>query len=260
MIFYNGLRLIESPEKKSHMHLPLNQILFICLFFVLTSLMSFYLGAKFGRQFLSFLNHDDLHAEESFLPDEKIYTEIKTILAENNQKFAFHQIVSENRTQIPVTSSAKQPEPLVGLQKSKPAVSTAPNLAANIQPEVVKLPVPAEKRPNVASVIAQELARDADSQSVSKVHEEAVTVPVVARPVGRYKLQVGSYADRDRALAAQQEWQSRGYAVELFETRIPGKGRWYRLHLGSFPSREEALSEQRRLLNTFHQTAMILAQ
>lgn len=222
--------------------------------------MSFYLGAKFGRQFLGFLNHEDLNVDEAFLPDEKIYAEVKSILSENNQKFVFHQIVSERQSVVPVVM---EPAPKVqapvekSREKPVPALAQADKNPAKVVPSPVAVP---EKKPNVASVIAQELSRDADSQSVSKAPVENIPEPVLARPVARYKLQLGSYANRERALAAQAEWQSRGYAVELFQTQIPGKGSWYRLHLGSFASRDEALGEQHRLLNKFHQTAMILAQ
>lgn len=255
---------MKSPDSKDRTFLSSqNQVLFLCLFFILTSAMTFYLGAKYGRRVLVFLNHEEARPADTFLPDETAYNEIRQILSESDKNFNFHNIVAENNANIPLTPVAKSASSL----NEKPT-ATAPDKAVAkadpkpITPKVLPDPValtPTKSKPDVGSLIASELEGDKDAHSV----QEPVTTipsPVAVRPVARYKLQIGSYADRDRALKARQEWQSRGYNVELFETRIPGKGLWYRLHLGGFESRESAMETQRALLTRFHQTAMVLAQ
>lgn len=236
--------MAKNLEQKSQWPLQQNLILFFIVFFVLISTMSFYLGAKYGRIVLVMLHHEISEPSGAFLPDEKIYEEIRQILAESDQKFNFHGIVAERQSQIPVKNVTPKESPLVKI--NKPVV----------QMDALNKP----KNPDVGSLIARELSLPPDTSSVSApsaVHEE---FKPVAKPIQQYKLQIGSFADRTRALKSRDEWRSRGYDVELFETRIPGKGRWFRLHIGSYNTREAALETQKTLLKKFHQTAMVLAQ
>ncbi|MGA8893508.1 MAG: SPOR domain-containing protein, partial [Anaeromyxobacteraceae bacterium] len=55
---------------------------------------------------------------------------------------------------------------------------------------------------------------------------------------GAFSVQVGSTQDRFEAERIAARFASRGPKVSVAE--VPGKGRWYRVRLGSFESREAA--------------------
>lgn len=195
--------------------------------------MAFYLGSKFGGRVLSFLNQDAAVGTENFLPDDKLYGEIKQIIATSGQKFDFHEVMSGNKVSAPIKI-----EPVVAIP-----------VATSIKP-VAEAPKPPVKPEIKAEVIKEEAAKP---DTVADIIDSA-------RPVEHYRLQIGSYADRNRAVLAERQWLDRGYAVEIIETSIPGKGRWFRLHLGGFTSRGEAINEQQKLMQHYHQTAMVLSQ
>lgn len=57
---------------------------------------------------------------------------------------------------------------------------------------------------------------------------------------GRYTIQVGSFNNSDEAHMMVNHWKGKGYPAYLLSADIPGKGRWYRVRLGGFETREEA--------------------
>lgn len=55
-----------------------------------------------------------------------------------------------------------------------------------------------------------------------------------------YSVQIGSYRDLSEASARVSEWKIRGYPAYMMEADIPGKGHYYRVRLGAFSTRQEA--------------------
>lgn len=56
----------------------------------------------------------------------------------------------------------------------------------------------------------------------------------------RFTLQIGSYANQAEAQAKAKEADSHGLKSFVQSAEIRGKGIWYRVHVGSFASKEEA--------------------
>lgn len=56
----------------------------------------------------------------------------------------------------------------------------------------------------------------------------------------KFTIQVGSYTNPDEAHQVVGQWKSKGYPTFLVSADIPGKGRWYRVRLGSFQTKPEA--------------------
>lgn len=76
---------------------------------------------------------------------------------------------------------------------------------------------------------------------------EAPRRPSVPPPViqtnpfgGSYSIQVGAYPNVDEAYSKVDDWKNRGYPAFLVSADIPEKGRWYRVRLGGFNTKEEA--------------------
>ena len=58
--------------------------------------------------------------------------------------------------------------------------------------------------------------------------------------VGHYAIQVGSYPTRGEAENQVQWWTAKGYEAYVTSADIPEKGRWYRVRMGGFASKSEA--------------------
>jgi hypothetical protein len=64
----------------------------------------------------------------------------------------------------------------------------------------------------------------------------------VALADGPYAVQVAAYRDAGTAAAEAERLQRQGYDAFWLRAAIPGKGVWYRVYLGRYPSREKALA------------------
>lgn len=64
----------------------------------------------------------------------------------------------------------------------------------------------------------------------------------VALADGPYAVQVAAYRDAETAAAEAERLQRQGYDAFWLRAAIPGKGVWYRVYQGRYPSREKALA------------------
>lgn len=68
--------------------------------------------------------------------------------------------------------------------------------------------------------------------------QEAAKAPSGAE--GRYLVQIASYRDKKEADAAHSKLSAKGVAAYLSESKVQGKGVWYRLRVGRHLSKSEA--------------------
>lgn len=61
-------------------------------------------------------------------------------------------------------------------------------------------------------------------------------------PRGGYTLNIASFRDKGNADQLRKELEQKGYEAFVETAHIPQKGTWYRVAVGHFPSREEALA------------------
>lgn len=57
---------------------------------------------------------------------------------------------------------------------------------------------------------------------------------------GQYSIQVGSYPSMNEANAKVEDWRARGYPSFMMIADIPDRGRWYRVRIGGFATKEDA--------------------
>ena len=57
---------------------------------------------------------------------------------------------------------------------------------------------------------------------------------------GKYLIQAVSYREEDKANRLRKRLKALGYSASVVVTELPGKGRWFRVVLGGFESRQEA--------------------
>lgn len=87
-------------------------------------------------------------------------------------------------------------------------------------------------------------AADTNSPSEAVMEEPSVadTVEVNNPYAGKYTVQLAAHKTQERAQEFADAFIIKGYDVIINEANIPGKGKWYRVSLGLFDTRQEALN------------------
>ncbi|EAU61896.1 adventurous gliding motility protein I [Stigmatella aurantiaca DW4/3-1] len=57
---------------------------------------------------------------------------------------------------------------------------------------------------------------------------------------GAFTLQISAFQSREEADRFAARLRDRGYAPYILSAEVPNKGTWYRVRMGSFPSRDAA--------------------
>ena len=72
-------------------------------------------------------------------------------------------------------------------------------------------------------------------------------IRIKSAPNAKYALQVGSYPQISEANTKIKKWKQKGYPAYLMIADIPDRGRWYRVRLGGFASRDEARKYKQKI-------------
>jgi len=149
----------------------------------------------------------------------------------------------------PVISAPPTPAPAAATKS--PAAT--PAVAAPAKPAASPASVASVSKP--ASTSGEESAHPAEATSEAKpVATESVTAratPAAAKPSaprppeatasnGAFTLQLGASPSRDDAERQASRLREKGYAPYIVAAEVPGKGTWYRVRMGSFPTKDAA--------------------
>ena len=90
-----------------------------------------------------------------------------------------------------------------------------------------------------------EAARTAPVESVATrstpaAAHSAPKVPDATSSTGAFTLQLGASPSRDDAERQASRLREKGYAPYIVTAEVPGKGTWYRVRMGSFPTKDAA--------------------
>ena len=119
--------------------------------------------------------------------------------------------------------------------EEKPVVKAVPEKVREVKapPEVKK----AEPKPEKA-VAAEKKAEGAIEKIIAADRSQ---VKKEIKPATQtFMVQVGSYRDKAKADQVAAKMKALGYAPRVVPMEFPGQGKWYRLTIGGFPSREKA--------------------
>lgn len=257
--------------KKVTTNMSLGQLLFVVFTVLLSSLMFFYLGAKFGPQLLK-LSESRHSLEEGFLPDDQLAQEINQILAEAKTDFTFFDVV-QSKKKFPGVKSSSGDIPRISMIQDEPKVKTPDKveirdlLAEESKKDVEeKKPEPKPKeKPKVVKVEAPKVNKPVEEKPKAKTVEKVVKPEIEPKEEikkeleqAKYLLQVGSYSSLKKAEKQKEVWEGRGYKPQIVVAQIPGKGQWYRLRLGLYNNYDSIQSQQKSIMKKYKQTAMIL--
>jgi DedD protein len=124
----------------------------------------------------------------------------------------------------PATANATEPKP-----EPKPAEpKVAESKPAPVPGKVEAAPVPTRTTtPAQGSGLKDAIAR-------------ATQRPTEAAPGGAFTLQISAFQNRPEAERFAAKLRDRGYAPYIVTAEVPNKGTWYRVRMGSFPSKDAA--------------------
>jgi septal ring-binding cell division protein DamX len=145
-------------------------------------------------------------------------------------------------SQPTVSSKPQEAPPTVPAQAnaSKPSLAAKPESKAApvaAKPESKPAPVaaaPAEKSPEPAP---------AKAKPAEVKESKPATIPTIAASVdskskGHFALQLSSFQDKSEAQTFAQKFD--GERPYLIVSEIPGKGTWYRVRVGDYPTSKDA--------------------
>ncbi|MBW2170916.1 MAG: ankyrin repeat domain-containing protein [Deltaproteobacteria bacterium] len=127
------------------------------------------------------------------------------------------------------------PKPKKSPEKVKPEIVADAKSEKVYRAPVVVTPKPKKSPKKVKPEI---VAADAGSERVS-----AGEIP----PVGTFTINLGSFRQKQGADRYIEELKKGGIDAFGWEVNLPGKGRWYRVSAGRFPTRQEAVNYTKKL-------------
>lgn len=136
---------------------------------------------------------------------------------------------------------------LPGEEPEPPDIPVMPNAAPFGEVETVDLPPdpPAPKAAAAAAPVraaAPAAARAPERETRSKAEDGAKKT--------RFTLQVQAFRNKPEAESFARDLRGRGHSPYVVESRVPGRGRWFRVRVGKFDDQSGALAFQKRFEKT----------
>jgi DedD protein len=124
-------------------------------------------------------------------------------------------------------AKAAEPKPAAPKVEPKPVeTKVAESKPAPVPGKVEPAPTPTRTAPQGAGL------KDAIARATQR--------PTEAVPGGAFTLQLSAFQNRPEAEKFAAKLRDRGYAPFIVSAEVPNKGTWYRVRMGSFPSKEAA--------------------
>jgi cell division protein FtsN len=221
---------------------------------VFTIFFVFYLGARYGPQFLGFQKKGATVVGQA--PQEEASAGAMTTdspevaaMAKDIVNKAKSPELKERLAQMlsRPTEGKAQPPADVERADSEAAPSYPPppaQQAAANRPENTGIPGADEPGDESAQALAPGQVPMRQAAAPAEVEQGAVRIKSAEN--AKYSLQIGSYQQMAEANTAIEKWKAKGYRAFLMIADIPDRGRWYRVRVGGFASREEAKKYQQQ--------------
>jgi DedD protein len=157
----------------------------------------------------------------------------------------FPQILSDSNhppTALAAVRSSTAPIPPAGATTpSTPALASAQPPPPTDRLSVVPLPLPAQAVLEATPVVTR--PRDALTRAASDAAKMDAPLSPNAAPAGHdggYQLQVSSFHTVGEAQAFADQLRARGHKAYVVEASVAGRGVWYRVRIGPFPTQRAA--------------------
>jgi cell division protein FtsN len=173
-------------------------------------------------------------------------TPVPAVVAQQQESELLTSVDSIAAAQPVPVPSTPEPKKTTVAKKSEVKAEKKPEVKVEKKPEVKvekKPEVKVEKKSEVKAekkleVIAEKkLEIKAETKKVDKILESTI---------GEYSIIIGSFRDRSKAEAEASKWKEVGYISTVSE-----KANWYRLAIGKYATKKEALENAKKLADGF---------
>jgi cell division septation protein DedD len=155
------------------------------------------------------------------------------------------------RIRLPIPSIEREEKPPVFKPPEPQTGILGEDVAEKVRVMAEKEVSKEEKGVAVAEVKAKKPGVEGEGQGKTRVavveEPKGPAKPEGELPKGLYTVNIASFRKRDRAQRLIKELEGKGYEAFVEEANIPQKGTWYRVAVGRFSSRKEALAFAREL-------------
>ena len=215
---------------------------------VFTIFFVFYLGAKYGREFLGLDNV--ISQTESSTPKVLTTSDAKgkQVARELMAKAKTPELRERIRRMIEGNDKNINSNGAQNLNASD-STSSQSSVLQEAKPSIVEPP---------ASVKEGEPPTSNAGTGVESSDSGEGVVKIKSASNAKYSVQVGSYPTMKEATRIVDKWRSKGYPAYMMIADIPDKGRWYRVRMGGFQSRNEASHYLARLKSSENIDAIIV--
>lgn len=200
---------------------------------VFTIFFVFYLGARYGGDFLG-LDRGEGAAQVVAPEEAKVLT-----TADPEGVKAARELIAKAKTPE-LKDRIRQMIEGAGKDKERrlpPVVERKAPVEEEVKEEsaaeVMERPEPLSAEGKV------EETKVKDAAEASAATDSSV-IRVKSADNARYSVQVGSFPNMKEATRAVERWKEKGYPAYMMIADIPDRGRWYRVRLGGFQTRGDA--------------------
>ena len=221
---------------------------------VFTLFFVFYLGARYGPQFLGFekkgavvVGEAPKDVQKAMTTDDPEVAAMAKDLVNKAQTPELKERLAQMLTRQPEGKPVAPAD--VAREDTLPAYPPPSSQQQAAQtPQAVAPPPPTTEEPPVGEQPAAQGASGSQPmrQARPAAEVEKGAIRIKSAENAKYSLQVGSYQQMTDANNAVEKLKSKGYAAFLMIADIPDRGRWYRVRVGGFASREEARKYQQQ--------------
>ncbi|MFB3148477.1 MAG: SPOR domain-containing protein [Thermodesulfobacteriota bacterium] len=176
----------------------------------------------------------------------------------SSEKFSEPELVGEGSIVQDSNLTEIESKELVVDEETEIDTDDAPKQSTADQAEVVKTDDNADTKTPSEKPQSNELSKESDSQSneetgplkvsieKSPLENQSSTPAKSAMPKidpsGRYTVQIGAFQDQSQANRLLNSMKSKGYPVFIKQMESPDNKRWYRVRVGTFSTRDDAIS------------------
>jgi len=221
---YKNISAEKEEDAQYFCKFTFGQFFTIIVLEVITLSFVFYLGAKYGTNYLK-------------VGQEEQQTNITSVVANSPAP-------SEN---IPAALQDKELQQMArdAVKESnsdlKERVKEMLNKKEDVAPAQAQAPAPVQTQLPAQTIQQQQAAPAQEQAQAAQVAQaDSGAIKVKSSASGAYSIQVGSYPNMDEAGERVKDWREKGYPSFMMIADIPDRGRWYRVRIGGFASKEDA--------------------
>lgn len=151
----------------------------------------------------------------------------------------FPGLLSDEASPTTALAAVKGAKPSATAEPAATAGATAPPPPTD---RLSVVPLPAQHVLEASPVVTR--PRDSLTRAATDAAQiaEAATPAAPAGREGGYQLQVSSFRTQSEADGFAAQLRARGHKAYVVEAHVPGRGTWYRVRIGPFPSQHAAAS------------------